>query len=543
MRNFYRLLLLLSALAPAGAYAQLLLMPEIWVKSITLPGFPAFHSGVVAEHDGKWFMMGGRTNGMHGFYPPFAFPGNGRQDRIYVVDPDDGSVWSSGIDGLDTLVREQLSSSNMQFSEYNGRLYIVGGYGYHEAIDDFTTFPYLTSVNLDALRDSVIGGGDLNACFHTVIDSGMAVAGGRLGRVDDRFFLACGHYFHHRYSSADLGDFIQRYTYQVRMFDILDSAGSLSAENKTTVTDSVLFRRRDFSMTAYSEGGGKGLIVWSGVFRDSVDLPHYKPIRIHADGTYETIPLDQKMAHYQTGAMSLKGTNGQSFPPGSQNLHFFFGGMAEYYLDSLSNVVQDSLVPFVKTFSSVHLGSAAPQENYFGILPVAYDYGGMDPDHIRYAFEGFEGTNMEFIPNRQYLAAGVEVLEIDPYAGTPVKLGYLVGGIESTGRNIADMNDPSLSFASGKIYEVYYRSTMTGGIDENTAHAVRVYPNPATDRINVQVDGPVQRWEVVDVAGKALVAGTGAGNQSLDVSALKTGAYFLKVFTTDRVYHATFIKQ
>lgn len=526
------------------SHAQPQLVPEIWVEEVVLPGFPAFHSGAVAQDNGKWFILGGRTNGMHGFYPPFAFPNAGKQNQLYVVDPNGGAVWSMGLDSLSVPLQEQLSSSNMQFVQHNGNLYIAGGYGYHAAIDDFTTFPYLTSVNLAALADSVIAGGNPAPCFKTVTDSSMAVTGGRLGRVGNRFFLACGHYFHHRYSKEDLGSFIQRYTYQIRLFNIKDSGNVLALENKTAVTDSIHFRRRDFNMTAYSEGlNGEGLMLWSGVFRDSVDLPHYRPIRIHADGTYEVLPLEQKMAHYQSGAMSLKGNGEQPFPGSGTYLHYFFGGMAEYYLDSAQQTVQDSLVPFVKTFSSVQLGGGNEQENKYGPLSYPFDYGGLNSGRMRYAFNGFEGTNVEFVPNPQYVLNNVEVLSIDPNAFTaPILLGNLIGGIESTGRNIADMNDPSLSFASGKLYAVYYQATIVLGMEDHASQTVRVYPNPVTDVLHVSLTEPIQRREVLDLTGKTVLQ-TSWGGPTLDVSQLQPGTYFLKVFTKDKLYRSAFVKQ
>lgn len=536
--------LALCLLLGGVCHAQFQIVPEIWVEELSIPGFPAFHSGAVAQDNGKWFIIGGRTNGMHGFYPPFAFPNNGKQNQIYVVEPTAGAVWSMGLDSLSVPLQEQLSSSNMQFAQHNGKLYIAGGYGYHAAIDDFTTFPYLTSVDLASLADSVIAGGNPAPCFKTVTDSSMAVAGGRLGRVGNRYFLACGHYFHHRYSVQDLGSFIQRYTYQIRMFNIKDSANVLALENKEAITDSVHFRRRDFNMTAYSEGlNGEGLMIWSGVFRDSVDLPHYRPIRVHADGTYEVLPLEQKMAHYQSGAMSIKGNNEQHFPGLEPYLHFFFGGMAEYYRDSSGQVVQDSLVPFVKTFSSVSINDDNLTENPYGPLTYPFDYGGQNPDRLRYAFEEFEGTNVDFIPNPQYLLNNVDVISIDPNDfTTPTLLGNLVGGIESTGRNIADLNDPSLSFASDKIYVVYYQLAMVMDIAENAPQAIRVYPNPVKDVLRVDLTEPIQRREVLDVTGKTVLQ-TQWGDATLNVSQLQPGTYFLKVFTKDKLYRSTFVKQ
>ncbi|MCG9912165.1 MAG: T9SS type A sorting domain-containing protein [Flavobacteriales bacterium] len=514
---------------------------DLWLEEVTIPQFPAFHSGVTAHHDGKWLIMGGRTNGMHGFYPPFAFPTNGRQELVYVVDPEAGSIWSADISGLDSLAREQLGSSNMQFAQKDDKLYITGGYGYKESIDDYTTFPYLTSVNMPMLMDSVIAGGDISSAFRSVIDSTMAVTGGRMGRIGDRYFLVFGHYFHHRYSVADLGSFIQKYTYQIRMFDIQDDAVQLAAINKQVVTDSANFRRRDFNMTPFEEGTEKGFYAWSGVFRDSVDLPYYNPIRITSDGSYEVLPFEQKLAHYHSGSLSISLEN--SFLS-SDKMHVFFGGMAEYYPDEFENLIQDSLVPFIKQISSVQVYSDGLVEHYNGVNFSTQDYcGTYAPNQIRFAFEEFEGSNMEFIPNPQYMneETGVMNYELD-FQNPTLNIGYMVGGIISTGRNIADMNDPSLSFASNKVYKVFAEVKNCGNISEYSTATMQVFPNPSTDFIQAQTDEPVTRWDVTDLSGKTVLSQNAAG-QSLYVGNLASGTYLLHITTQQNAYRAKFIKR
>jgi hypothetical protein len=531
-------LLILLAGTSVQSYGQQdksLIISDLWLEEMIIPQFPAFHSGVTAHYDGKWLIMGGRTNGMHGFYPPFAFPTGGRQESVYVVDPEAGSVWSADISGLDSLVREQLGSSNMQFAQNGDKLYIAGGYGYKESIDDYTTFPYLTSVNMPMLMDSVIAGGNINTAFRSVIDSTMAVTGGRMGRIGDRYFLVFGHYFHHRYSVADLGSFIQKYTYQIRMFDIQDDDTLLAAVNKQVITDSVNFRRRDFNMTPFKEGTEKGFYAWSGVFRDSVDLPHYNPIRIKSDGSYAVLPFEQKLAHYHSGSFSMKIDN-----PGYytyKDAHVFLGGMAEYYPDSGYALVQDSLVPFTKNFSSVQISGDQIVEQKAGLLPwPTPECGLFFPNEIRNSFLEFEGTNMEFIPNLTYYDAETGVINYShnwPNVNQPV--GYLVGGIISAGRNIADMNDPSLSFASNKVYKVFYETKLCSNIQEYSTAILQVYPNPATDYIQARTDEAITRWEVTDLSGKTVLSRNAAG-QSLYVGNLAPGTYLLGIITGQNTY-------
>jgi hypothetical protein len=548
MRNFLSFFIGLTCLSATQAQPVVSLrIADLWLEETNIPGFPAFHSGAVGQHEGKWIIMAGRTNGMHGFYPPFAFPGNGRQLNVYVVDPEEGNIWSVPNDGItDVRIREQLSSSNMQFAQRNDKLYITGGYGYMNAIDDFTTFPYLTSADMGCLTDSVIAGGDINSCFNVTEDSLFAVAGGRMGRIDERYFLVFGHYFHHRYSVADLGSFIQRYTFQIRMFDLADSNSVFEPQNVQVVTDSVNFRRRDFNMTPFEEGNEKGFYAWSGVFRDSVDLPHYTPVRIKSDGTYEVLPFEQKLAHYHSGSFSFK-TNSPG-DMGGQNMHVFLGGMAEYYPDQNNQISQDSLVPFTKQFSSVQKNTFSGEisEYYHGVILYPEDYCNyFQPGQIRFAFNEYEGTNAEFIPNPDLVSeqTGV-VLDTSIFLSeTPLLLGYVIGGIHSTGPNIADMNDPSLSFASDRIYKVYYTMRTCADIKESAVSRVGLFPNPTSETIRVDTDDELKTLIITDAAGKTVRSQAGQIAYVLYVGDLAPGVYFLQAQTNEKALRATFVKQ
>jgi hypothetical protein len=545
MRKFLTFFIGLIGLSAAQAQPLVSLrIADLWLEEITIPGFPAFHSGVVGHHDGKWIIMAGRTNGMHGFYPPFAFPGNGQQLNVYVVDPAQGNIWSVPNDGItDSRIREQLSSSNMQFAQKNDKLYITGGYGYMNAIDDFTTFPYLTSADMGCLTDSVIAGGDINPCFKITEDSLFAVAGGRMGRIDDRYFLVFGHYFHHRYSVADLGSFIQRYTYQIRMFDITDDGSVLAPSNVQVVTDSANFRRRDFNMTPFEEENEKGFYAWSGVFRDSVDLPHYTPVRIKSDGSYQVLPFEQKLAHYHSGSFSFK-TNSPG-DLGSNNMHVFLGGMAEYQTNSNNQLFQDSLVPFTKQFSSVQGTGQAMNELYHGVTPYPEIYCNyFQPGQIRFAFNEYEGTNAEFIPNPDLVSeqTGV-VIDTELFNGSVVLVGHVVGGIRSTGPNIADMNDPSLSFASDRIYKVFYQMQVCTDMEESSPDQLKIFPNPAVETIRIDTEEELKTVEITDATGKTVRSQTGNVSHLIYVGDLAPGVYFLQAQKNEKALRATFVKQ
>src|ERR1041385_5078339 len=108
---------------------------------------PALHSGAFGTYNHKWFFIGGRINGLHGFDPPFAFPINKVNDKIYVVDPATDQSWNVSTYDLPDSVREAITSTNMEFYLSDSMLYMVGGYGWKDVNQDFTTFPTLTAIN------------------------------------------------------------------------------------------------------------------------------------------------------------------------------------------------------------------------------------------------------------------------------------------------------------------------------------------------------------------------------------------------------------
>ncbi|MCB0770641.1 MAG: T9SS type A sorting domain-containing protein [Flavobacteriales bacterium] len=68
-----------------------------------------------------------------------------------------------------------------------------------------------------------------------------------------------------------------------------------------------------------------------------------------------------------------------------------------------------------------------------------------------------------------------------------------------------------------------------------------------TERITLDLNGTTGtvRIELLDAVGRLVLQGRdqGAGYRNMDVSALRTGAYLLRVHAGDRLYHARFIKE
>ncbi len=78
---------------------------------------------------------------------------------------------------------------------------------------------------------------------------------------------------------------------------------------------------------------------------------------------------------------------------------------------------------------------------------------------------------------------------------------------------------------------------------------VNVYPNPATDYVNISLSGEIPRKytiELIDITGTIIKSGNldffGSYNyiQQMEMSNLKRGFYFVRVLSNDKVIQRTF---
>jgi hypothetical protein len=82
------------------------------------------------------------------------------------------------------------------------------------------------------------------------------------------------------------------------------------------------------------------------------------------------------------------------------------------------------------------------------------------------------------------------------------------------------------------------------GVSDDTAAMLSVYPNPASDRLQVESTTSIESYEVYSITGALLRHGT-VGNNSftLDLEALPTGTYLLKMTSEGIVQTKRFVKQ
>lgn len=432
---------------------------KVTITPYSINGAPAIHSFAFASYNGKWLFIGGRTNGLHGFLPPFGFPSSGINDSAFVVDPVANQTWAASLAGLPDNIREAVTLSNMQYEQSDSMLYLIGGYGFKNSVNDFITFPKLTAINAKGLIDAVVNGTSVNSSFRQITNNNMAVAGGELKKIDSTYYLVFGHKFNGRYDKSDTtGFFTQEYSNQIRKFRIQDDGINLSISNYFSITDTVNFHRRDYNLVPQIFPNGTfGLTAFSGVFQYGINLPYLNSVDITPSGYSVNNTFSQNLSQYSSAHMPV-------FDSINNNMHtVFFGGMSMYYIDSATQLLAvDSLVPFVNTISKV-----TRDQN-----------GTMTETKLQAEMPALLGTNAKFI-----LKSGIknnhEIIKLNALTGNTL-VGYILGGISSPEANISD-TDPALSSASTQIFKVKIDKTVSAGITEIPAKdpvIVTATPNP-----------------------------------------------------------------
>lgn len=407
------------------------------LEELAIPELPGKQSFVWGQHNGLWLIIGGRTDGLHRPQPFAAFLPEGNNTEILLIDPTQKRFWKAGLTELPLPLQEQLQSSNMNFVQRGSTLYTTGGYSYAESQKDHITHSLLVAIDLPGLIEAMQSGASPAPHFRSVEHPALAVAGGQMTRLGDVFYLVGGHKFTGVYNpiGPDNGPgFVQEYTNAIRKFKIEDNGEKLQIKDFSETTDSLQLHRRDYNLVAQVfPDGHRGFTAFSGVFQYDEDLPWLNAVDIDSL-SYQPIPdFEQLFNHYHCATLPIHES-------ASNKMHtLFFGGLAQYYLDSLGDLVNDVNVPFVKAISKV---TRFPDGRM-----VEYDTGKRMP--------AFLGTGSFFIPhpNAPYLENNV--LDLDRVPPGKHLAGHIYGGIECGERNILFTQTGVESWSSPRIFAVY----------------------------------------------------------------------------------------
>ena len=406
---------------------------EIRIEEVSIPGFKGLHSFAYAQHDGKWLLVGGRTDGLHTRQPFAAFPLANNNRNLIVLDPDTKEYWSAPLEPLPGDIQEHLQSANMNFYQSGDTLFFIGGYAYSETAKGHITFPKLTTIKVSEVIKGVMNGKLDRLMFGHLADERFAVTGGQLGKIGDLFYLVGGHRFDGRYTPENSRQNLQVYTNAIQRFSIDIAGPSPVVKDYSSLVDKDHLRRRDFNLVPYQFGNGRpGYLVSTGVFQATADLPFLTLVEIDSDSYFPVQNFEQYLSHYHSPKLAM-------YESSQNSLHMlFFGGLAQfYYKDGMR--VQDDQVPFVTTISRVTRKSDGTFTEQ--ALPISM------PD--------FAGTSAEFIPNTKLPRSETGVFLMGNTATEPILLGHMVGGITSPTANPFSTNQTNQTSADSRIFRIW----------------------------------------------------------------------------------------
>lgn len=437
---------------------------------------PSLHSFYAGEHQGQWVVLGGLSNGLHGFdvdRPSIAE--RYQNSDVWVIDPVTKTSWSrSLIPGVANsgITEEQLlavTSANTQFEQVGDRLYVTGGFGDDDVVDPASrdTFSTLTALDLPGLVDWVKNGTGMAADhMRQISDPLFKVTGGDMIEIDGKMHLVFGQDFNQPYNGNRVNGI---YTQQVRTFTIEDDGTTLGFTELQSTTPEDHFRRRDLNvyptLTKNPDSSlSEGITVLSGVFTLSRGA-WTVPVEIDADGNPTQIDLGndplnangeldndpavfkQAMNNYHSAKLGL-------FSEQSGAMHeMLFGGITLQEYDptnpsaDANGFVTDFAMPNTSQISSVvRNADGTYQQHYLGAYPELFT-DEEDPALMRF------GSNAEF-----FVAQGIPtfengVIDLDALPHGETTVGYIFGGLITNAPHVFG-NPTALSSASGEIFAV-----------------------------------------------------------------------------------------
>ncbi len=440
---------------------------EYEMGTASVPTLQSFASGI---YNDQWVLIAGRTNGLHGFSDDglVNFPPRYQNTDVWVIDPISKETWSRSLNdtssGLSSSEIDSLSSTNTESYQDGNTLFIVGGYVYSRAINNFTTYNALSAIDLPTLVDWVKGT-DETLHTNTILqvageessdnsyDGGFfQVTGGGLEKIGDRYQLVFGQKFEGPYAHGSTT--FQVYTSQVRSFDIdYDFAnGTLSYSTDSNMInpsggDPNRFRRRDlnvFPILSPDDQGGttKSTAALAGVFYNGVGV-WTVPVEIGYDGipttenpTNDPDVFRQAMNQYESGKIGLYSqTSGEM-------TQVLLGGISANTFDpATEQLTYDENNGFHRQITAVLRGaSGSYQQQYITEFPDIYDGNG----ELLYF-----GANARFFPAHDVPLLTDDIIDLDSLT-TETVVGYMFGGIA------ADQPNFGHTVASSIIFEITY---------------------------------------------------------------------------------------
>ena len=436
-----------------------------------------------AIYKDQYVLLAGRTYGLHGFEGD-SFPVASQNTSIFVFNLTTGATTVRSLtDPSAQLSQEQidqLSVTNALFFQGNGSdtLYMAGGYGINSATGEEETKSVLTAIDLPNLIRWVKQDPSAKSaanCLRQVSHPLLQVTGGAMWQSNPHqpSLLGLGQNFVGSYTSSSNGV----YTCQISPFQIIDTGKSLLVYPYPQPTPLPLYRRRDLNIVPAIKKAGPSLqqylVAFGGVFTPGEDAGAWTiPIEIRADGSSETLDLSNPNTFAQ-GMNNYNCANLGLYSEKTGDMYtIFFGGISFLYslngglYSSEGSFCQDGGLGFTNDVTTIRIDSSGNYQQYFmsatfpsitptfgscpsPTFPITCESAASNSSPVLLfgAYAAFLGLpNLPYYPNA--------VLALDRLGSSPILLGYIVGGIQSSAAETCSETGNVDTRASPHIFSV-----------------------------------------------------------------------------------------
>ncbi len=422
---------------------------QIEQAGFSLPS--GLQSFVVGTSGGKWLLLAGRINGLHGFSNTNNnFPPDTQNTMVFVVDPNLQTIATRSLtnqeSGLTQAQIDLLSVTAAQSYQSKNTLYLSGGYGVDTSTSNFTTKAALTAIDVPGLIHWVINptnGESAAQHLRQVFDPMFQITGGVMTESSPHHaLLVFGQEFEGANITSD-----GTYSEQVRRFRIVDHGTNLSfvAQTLEPATPDPNYRRANLNVVPIIERGRKGFVAFSGVFTPT-DGIWTVPVEISRTGIASmanptnVATFKQGMNNWTCPTLELfsrKEGNSYTVLMGGISFGFFSSGVFE----------TDAELPFINQVTAIKRDRLGVFSQYLmnAEYPVILSTGSNPGNQLLF------GASATLIPVDGLPTYKNGVLKYDVLGNGPVVVGYIVGGIQST---LPNTNFNSDSAASPYIFKV-----------------------------------------------------------------------------------------
>jgi hypothetical protein len=422
---------------------------QIQQAAFQLPS--GLQSYVLGTNDGKWLLLAGRINGLHGFdNSTNNFPPNTQNTTVFVVDPYLQTVTTRSLtdagSGLTQAQIDLLSVTAAQSCQSGHTLYIAGGYGIVTSSGAFNTKDAFTAIDVPGLIHWVINPSDGETAaqhIRQIFNPIFQVTGGFMAE-GTRHHMLLG--FGQNFTGANIAS-DGTYSQQIRRFRVIDYETKLAivAQKTFPKVPNPNYRRAGLNVVPIIENGRKRFVAFSGLFTPTNGI-WTVPVEISRNGVPKmadpaaSSTFKQAMNNYLCPTLEL-------FSRKEHNSYTILMGGISYGFFSAGVFQTDPELPFINQVTTIKRDRHGIFSQYLmsAEYPVILSTGSNPGNPLLF------GTSATFTPVNGLPTYGNGVIKLDALGINPLVVGFIIGGIQST---LPNTNAQSDSAASPYIFTV-----------------------------------------------------------------------------------------